>query len=930
MNRGLVFVLLVCLAGVVRAAELSGTVTDPSGAAIAGAMVQLRGPAGERRGTTDRAGRYSFESIPPGKYQIRIGATGFTVTEKKDFRIDRAAAFDARLTIRAEREVVNVDDDLSGTVSIDAASNAGALVLRRRQLAALSDDPDELAQQLEALAGPAPGPGGGQIYIDGFLGGNLPPKSAIREVRVNANPFSAEFDRAGFGRIEIFTKPGSESFHGEMMIQYNNQALNARNPLLDAPAPPYQAQLYRLSFGGPLKRNKASFSFDGERREIAENVLILATLDANLNPARISESLATPMSRTTISPRIDYAIDAKNTLTGSYQDVRIDQANQGAGGFSLPSRAYGQKQTENSARVTETATISARMVNETRFQFQRWTVRESGDDATPAIDVQGAFFGGGAAIGNSGTATNEWELSNTSTFTRGAHTFKWGGRVRGSLLADTSYNNFAGTYTFFTLTAYQETLALERAGYGAAQIAAMGFGASQFSMNTGTPLTRVNQMDAGVFVNDDWRARPNLTVSFGARYEAQTNIGDRGDWSPRVGIAWGLGRETVLRAGFGAFYDRVPEVATLNARRYNGTTQRSYLILNPDFFPGIPALSQQTQELEPMYRGIAAPRIYQTSAGIERQIHRNARISATWMNTRGVHLLDARNVNAPADGAYPFNDAAIRLLTESAGVSRLNQLAVTPNFNYKRVVVFGFYALSFGMDDTSCVPTAGYAPAGCAPADPYNLRAEWGPSTYGDVRSRAALASSLTLPWRVGVMPFLIANSGQPYNITTGLDPFGTGFPDARPEVVAGACQGNNLVYAAGFGCFDVKPAAGAPTIGRNAGRGPVTASLGLRVSRTWSFGGRGESGELETGIPGGHGVAMPRGVLSAETGRRYNLTLSAASINALNRTNLAPPNGDLSSPYFGESLGLADLMGHMSATSTYNRKVDVQLRFTF
>src|SRR5262249_7709545 len=144
------------------------------------------------------------------------------------------------------------------------------------------DDPDELALQLQALAGPAPGPDGGQMFVDGFSVSNLPPKSAIREVRINSNPFSPEYDRPGFGRIEIFTKPGSDAIHGQAFAQYNDDRLNTRNPLLTQPGRvPFRAQLYGLNLGGPLIKNRASFAVDLDHRRIAENAFIQATvLDA--------------------------------------------------------------------------------------------------------------------------------------------------------------------------------------------------------------------------------------------------------------------------------------------------------------------------------------------------------------------------------------------------------------------------------------------------------------------------------------------------------------------------------------------------------------------------------------------------------------------------------------------------------------------------
>ena len=103
--------------------------------------------------------------------------------------------------------------------STDPTSNGTALVLGEKELAALSDDPDELSDELQAMAGPGGGPNGGQIYVDGFTGGNMPPKSSIREVRINSNPYSTEYDRPGFGRIEIFTKPGSDKIRGQLFFQ---------------------------------------------------------------------------------------------------------------------------------------------------------------------------------------------------------------------------------------------------------------------------------------------------------------------------------------------------------------------------------------------------------------------------------------------------------------------------------------------------------------------------------------------------------------------------------------------------------------------------------------------------------------------------------------------------------------------------------------
>src|ERR1700749_672012 len=123
-----------------------------------------------------------------------------------------------------------VTDEAAAALSVDPAANAGAIVIQGKDLEALSDDPDELQSDLQALAGPSAGPNGGEIYIDGFTGGTLPPKSSIREIRINQNPFSAQYDKLGYGRIEVFTKPGTDEYHGQFYLMGNDSVFNTSNP----------------------------------------------------------------------------------------------------------------------------------------------------------------------------------------------------------------------------------------------------------------------------------------------------------------------------------------------------------------------------------------------------------------------------------------------------------------------------------------------------------------------------------------------------------------------------------------------------------------------------------------------------------------------------------------------------------------------------
>ena len=206
--------LSVCLLAAVahlgaQTPSLHGVVTDPSGANIPGAIVRLRNNQGrETRRTTNELGAYDFKGLKPGLYTVRVLKPGFAAYEAEGIQVNGPATFDLRLAIATEMQSITVQEEVN-QVSTEASQNAGALILKEEDLKALSDDPDALAQELQALAGPGAGPNGGQIFIDGFTGGRIPPKSSIREVRINQNPYSAEFDRIGFGRIEILTKPGS-------------------------------------------------------------------------------------------------------------------------------------------------------------------------------------------------------------------------------------------------------------------------------------------------------------------------------------------------------------------------------------------------------------------------------------------------------------------------------------------------------------------------------------------------------------------------------------------------------------------------------------------------------------------------------------------------------------------------------------------------
>src|SRR5262249_10709988 len=286
-------------------------------------------------------------------YTLKAAAQGFALFSKEDVTIvaGQIQKLDVPLKIEVTEEKIQVSDSPT-QLDVNPAANAGAIVLTGKDLEALSDDPDELASELQALAGPSAGPNGGQIYIDGFTAGQLPPKSSIREIRINQNPFSAEFDRLGYGRIEILTKPGTDKFHGQVFATGNTAGFNARSRFEvvppGTPVPGYDSTQFSASLSGPINR-KASFFFNVERRDV-KNLSIIDTPSVDPTTFQINQfnsTVGNSTTRTNLGPRLDWQVTPGNTLTVRYQFFRDTGNDEGISEFTLPSLAYNTHSIEH-------------------------------------------------------------------------------------------------------------------------------------------------------------------------------------------------------------------------------------------------------------------------------------------------------------------------------------------------------------------------------------------------------------------------------------------------------------------------------------------------------------------------------------------------------------------------------------------------------
>lgn len=1002
---GLFIVLTAAIAAAQQArGTLRGLITDELGAAIVGANVTLTDASGaQKKTTTNGEGVYTFAGLAPGKYTLQANATGFAPSESKEVDITTARqTLDLTLKVTIEEKVTVADN----TVSTEATNNANQTVIGGKDLDALPDDPDELAAALQALAGPSVGPNGGQIFIDGFTGGNLPSKDAIREIRINQNPFAAENDQPS-ARIDILTRPGTDKLRGGASLNFNDESLNSRNPfaVTSSKRTPFQIRQYEMNLSGPVVKKKASFFFNFGRIETDDNDLVRATvLDSNLNPLDFGQAFVVPRRNMYFSPRFDYAINAGNTLIVRYNYNRTRVENQGIGGFTLPERAYDTLSTNQNIQLTETAILNPTTVNETRFQYSFGRFEQDGSNDIPALDVSGAFNSGDSQVGNSFNERKSWELNNFTAKQMGTHAIKFGGRIRHVKVDDSNEGNFGGTWTFtggFGLTSierYQLTLRLLEQGLTPAEVRAAGGGATAFRINTGNPFADVSQTDYGVFVQDDWRIKPNLTLSYGLRYETQTNAHSKFDFGPRLAVAWSPGAansarppKMVIRFGTGYFYNRFNESNTLQANRLNGVSyiqtqvnepfdrtkapsvvEQSlpnvaaiYSLLNqwsPTAVPslaGLPPTQQTIWEVDP---NIQAPTVYLIGTQVERQLPRNITMFVGFYNIHITHVIRARDVNAPLpftiteltpNGIRPDPTKGEVNRYEASGIFNQRQFFVGFNSRLSRMFqLSGNYSLSKTSNDTDGQGGALF------PVNSYDTSGEYGRSSF-DIRHRFTVFGTVNLPWwKVVLNPFIVANTGPGFNITTGQDRNLDRQFNERPSFAGpnADCSAQNI-RCTRFGNFNLTPLPGETIIPRNFGNAPGAFVVNLRVSRAFAFGNinhgnaataRPAGGPGGPGGPGGNaavaaaGGAGPRTAAVGPQGggggpageKRYNLNVSINFQNLMNHVNLGTPVGNLASPSFGESLGLGGAFGGFGggggSTGAGNRRIYAQIRLNF
>ena len=1009
---------ILCIASLLftqqNTGALKGTVTDQLGSLVVGAKVTVRNARGvANTATKNSSGVYEFRRLEPGIYELKIVSPGFSVYEEKEIEIQarELKTVNAQLEVGLEEQQVTVDDR---NMSTDSDNNQNALVLRGRELEALPNDPQALAAALQAMAGPADPEAGGnaQVKVDGFSNGQIPPKEAIREVRINNNPFSAENEFPGWNGIEIYTQPGADKWHGAFAFDFNDESLNSRNPFTSTRAP-YQQRGYSMNLSGPIVKKRASFSIYFNRYLSDANSVVNATVldPVTLKPLILNETFITPDVNHYGNARFDLKINKVHTLVGRFSYNGMTQDLQGVGGFALPSRAYRGKRSNFTVQITETALINEKTVNETRFQFIRNRNYQTSILEGFALNVQDSFQGGGSQVGSSTDARDRYELQNFTSWTSGNHFLKIGGRLRHAKIDSISPQNFGGTYTFAgglgpkldandqvvigangqpeiidlsSLERYRRTLAFTRAGLSPAAIRVLGGGATQFSIAGGDPEAQLKQTDVALYFQDEWKVRPNFTLSPGFRYENQDNIDSNYDFAPRIAFAWSpmFGRKkaaspapaaapapkpattpatgtaataptaaaaphpagppkTVFRGGIGIFYSRISEDVTLNSIRFNGTNQQQFLVTNPavlDLFPLVPPVAVLDAFAQPQSRRVKnddleSLRSMRFMFTVERALLKTVKLSVTYTHARAYRTMRTVNINAPLGGTFipgvptsgvrPLGaDAGNVFQYQSTGHSIGNFLNVNVNGTLKKIQFWSGYNLAKSRSTDS-------GQSG-SPFDAYDFSHEFARGNYSNL-SFVYAGGSYVAPGGINIYTFFVGNSGQPFNITTGRDTNGDTLFTERPAFATDLNEPGVVVTP--LGAFDPTPSPGQTIIPRNFGRGPGFLSLNLSIGKTIKFG---KAIEPKSPPPGGPSTTPATGgdqkpPAKPQVQRPYSVNFGINASNVLNRTNKSVPIGNMSSPFFLQSpTGSGQFYFGPGGGSAGNRIISLRVRVSF
>jgi hypothetical protein len=835
----------VCFAQGSATTSLTVVVRDPSGALVSKALVQLLANNKLQSALqTNQKGEARFNRVALGQFQIHIEAAEFKTQDVQTVAVNPGAN---TTEVTLEIDAIKADVDVAEEAAVRNTNPNGTAfsnVLTSEQIAQLPDDPDEFENAINQLAGP-----GAQIRVNGFRGGKLPPKSQIREIRFRLNPYAAENHDAGFGLVDITTKPGVNAWHGSFNFGFRDEAMNGRQAFAKFRGPEQQRR-FGLSLDGPLWKNRTSLFLNADGSLFFDAKTIVAKLPSG----DFSDLAFRPSRRLNLDARVEHAVNKIHTARFQFQRNATLQNNLGVGDFDLASRGFSQNQTEYIARVADSGTIGKKLYNEVRLQT-RWTDTEARSvNLGRAILVPGAF-NDGSAQRFGGRNWFDFELADNVDYAMEKHGLRFGVQIEGGHYSSNDSTNAFGTFQFADLAAY------------------LAGTPTQYTQRIGDPSVSYSQYQTGWYIQDDYRFRKNLTVSYGVRQELQTNGPGKFNLAPRLGFVWSPFKKSnvTVRGGSGIFYDWLGAQTYEQTLRVNGQRQRDLVVANPGypnpFIGGVQTIPPASRiQLDP---DLQQPYIIQSSLGVETTALKFVRLTTNYQYQRGVHMLHGINLNSPILGVGRPDPSAGNITNiESSAYTSVHRLMV--GVGPAKFVNGFFWNVNYLFMRNTNEADSPFS----LPSNNFNLQADRGPAA-SDFHYLISAFMSKRLKKGFGISAIVQATSALPYNVTTGFD-------DNRDTVI------------------NDRPAG----VGRNSARGAPRWEIGSRFSWGKDFGPE----QQPTGGPqvrlvrigGGDGAAPPS--IGMGGTKKYHLEFYAQAFNLLNHTNLGVFNGVVVSPFFGHA----------------------------
>lgn len=748
--------------------SLSGVLVDPGGAALPGFPIQLVDGPGKPIASTlsNEQGRFLFGGLSAGNYKIVVPSTnGFAEGHAAVALHADMSALKIALKLNFVQQEVTVGSDQS--VSTDPSANRDAVTTTGDQLRKLPVfDQDYVASLTPFLDASSGSSGGATIIVDGVeMKSAGVSASAIQEVRINNDPYSAEFNRPGRGRIEIITKPGSPVFHGEANFIFRDSIFNAKN-YFSPVRPPETRRIYEDHLAGPVGRGgHTTFIASGSYRQ--QNTAAIINAVGPNGP--INENVLTPNRNSQYSIRLTHDFSPSHRLSVGYNFENSSSTNAGVGGIILPEAGYNLHSREDDAIFNDRIILTPNLINQLLVTLEKDEDDTSSVTNAQSIQVSGFFIGGGAQADLNRTE-NTIHVNEIVSWGHGRHYIRAGVQLpQFSRRAVDDHTNRLGTFKFSSLGNYASNTPYV-------------FTSQQ---GPGHALYWINEF--GSFIQDQIKLSPKMQLTLGLRYDWQTFLADNNNLGPRVSLAYAPGKgKTIIRVGSGVFYDRTGGDFPATVKLHNGTVLHSVQIQNPPYPYTVPPGNTLPTNLVRFDQHVRAPYSIQYGVGVERQLHNSVTVTAAYRGQVQVKSFRSRDANAPLlppnpnlTADYPRPNPNFGQIQQIESASRTLLNAFDLSFRGQAGRWFSGraqYTLSRFESNTGGI--------NAFPQDQYHPNAEWGRADKDRLQQFNLMGNINPGHWlSLGINATLY--SGLPYTETTGNDNFHTGLGNARPAGVA-------------------------------------------------------------------------------------------------------------------------------------------------